>query len=117
MVETNDGVSIGTMAIYNIDTKNKQAEVGRIITGDPKYQGKGYAREAIGLLLTESFKEMDLDRIYLEVLDDNEKAISLYEKVGFKTEGIKRKGIMIGNERKDIRIMSLLRDEFLSSGK
>lgn len=113
MIETNEGVPIGTLAIYHIDAVNRQAEVGRIMLGNEKYLGKGYAIKALELLLANSFREMDLERIYLEVLDDNERAVGMYDKIGFKTEGIKRKSIMIGKERKDIRIMSILRDEFI----
>ena len=115
MIETNRGVQIGTLAIYKIDPKNKQAEIGRIILGNEQYRRKGYASKAVVLLIDKSFKEMDLERIYLEVLDDNDHAISMYEKVGFKTEGTKRKSIKIGNELKNVRIMSILREEFLKN--
>ena len=36
----------------------------------------------------------------------------MYEKAGFKVEGLKRDGIFIENEYKDVYIMSILEDEY-----
>ena len=39
------------------------------------------------LLLDIAFNEMGLHKVYLNVLDNNFRAIKLYEKLGFKLEG------------------------------
>lgn len=111
IIQTREGVPIGCIALYNIDFKNEQAEIGRIFIGDENYLGKGLAQKAIALLIEKVFKDVDLKRISLEVFEDNTRAIRVYEKVGFKTEGIKRQCVKINNERKDVRIMSILKNE------
>lgn len=54
---------------------------------DYKYQGKGYGKKAILLLLELLYKEYQQDTIYLSVYGDNKAAISLYEQIGFHFNG------------------------------
>ena len=55
---------------------------------------------------------MGMNRVELEVLSNNLNAISLYEKIGFSEEGIKRKAFFINGDFLDITIMSILTSEF-----
>jgi diamine N-acetyltransferase len=73
---------VGQVSIYNIDREVGEAEVGRFIAA-PNASGKGFIREAILALLDFAFGELKLDRVFLEVYADNERAIRLYESVGF----------------------------------
>ena len=58
------------------------------------------------------FKRNDLNKIYLEVLANNSRAIHLYEKLGFVLEGIKREDVLKNNQYIDSKIMSILKKEF-----
>ena len=49
----------------------------------PEYRGKGIAQMIIGKLKTWA-KSRGLDELRLDVYDDNHRAVSAYEKVGFK---------------------------------
>jgi RimJ/RimL family protein N-acetyltransferase len=73
---------VGQVSIYNIDREIGEAEVGRFIAA-PNASGKGFIREAIVALLEFAFGELELSRVFLEVYADNERAIRLYESVGF----------------------------------
>jgi perosamine synthetase len=110
-------ISIGAVAIYHIDRGNKQCEFGRIMIGDKRYLGKGYAHEATMLLLKSAFRDLGLNRIYLEVFNNNSRGIALYEGCGFATEGIKREAVVVGGKKFDIRVMSVLKKEFPREGK
>ncbi|MDD4857768.1 MAG: GNAT family N-acetyltransferase [Candidatus Krumholzibacteria bacterium] len=108
---------IGAIAIYHIDHINRQCEIGRIMIGNRRYLGKGYAHEATTLLLNRAFKDLGLNRIYLEVFNRNSRAIALYESCGFATEGIKREAVVVDGKRYDVRVMSVLKKEFPGGAK
>jgi RimJ/RimL family protein N-acetyltransferase len=72
----------------------------------------GYGSEAVRLLLIRGFKQLGLNRIYLEVFIDNERAIKSYIKNGFVKEGILREAGFVKGQRKSLIIMSILKAEF-----
>lgn len=54
---------------------------------DEAYQGKGYGKKSLDLLICQLDKEYDYDEIFLSIYEDNVNAIKLYESVGFKFNG------------------------------
>ncbi|WP_042403852.1 GNAT family N-acetyltransferase [Geomicrobium sp. JCM 19037] len=103
--------AIGVTSLIGIDMKNRNAEC-IIDIGDKDYWGKGYGREAFGLLLAYSFLEMNLHRLHLQVFEFNTAALQLYEKLGFTREGIKREAVYRNGEYFDIVQMSLLKRDY-----
>lgn len=63
------------------DTKNTMNL--RIALRGPGYCGRGFGRRAIALALEFGFDELALDKVTLEVLTHNQRAITAYEAVGF----------------------------------
>ena len=88
-----DGVPVGTIGLLEIDRKNSKAEY-YVAMGEPSYKGKGVAKEASRLILQYGFEELGLNRIYLFTEIDNIAAQKLFERVGFKKEGIIRQDII-----------------------
>lgn len=84
---TNGTRPIGQVSIYRIDWDSKRAEFGRLMIGEPDAAGRGYAYEASRLAADIAFITLGLREIYLEVFIDNEKAISIYKKMGFRSVG------------------------------
>jgi RimJ/RimL family protein N-acetyltransferase len=66
----------------------------------------------VQLLLRHAFLDLNLNRVGLEVLADNEQAIRLYERVGFRTEGRLRSHVCKEGRFKDVLVMGILRAEF-----
>ncbi|WP_096187722.1 GNAT family N-acetyltransferase [Evansella halocellulosilytica] len=77
---------IGIISLIHLDYKNRNAEC-IIDIGEKEYWGNGYGKEAMQLLLNYSFRELNLHKVYLRVFSFNERAIRLYEKIGFSKEG------------------------------
>ena len=50
----------------------------------------GYRRQGIAVKLLNNIIKLKADNIYLEVSRVNKKAIALYEKMGFKEDGIRK---------------------------
>lgn len=103
---------IGITSLINIDAKNRNAEC-IIDIGEKDYWGQGYGHEALSLLLNYAFLEMNLNRIYLRVFSFNEKAISLYHKLGFMHEGRSRQTLFRNGQWQDIVHMGILQDEYM----
>lgn len=102
---------IGTCQLYNINSINRSAEL-QIRIGNAGNRGKGYGKQAVDLLLSFGFSDLNLSRIYLHVFEDNKAAIRLYEKCNFKKEGLLREADYIDGEFKNVLIMSVLKKEF-----
>src|SRR3989344_9417791 len=80
-----DDTFIGIVRSDEWDKINHSIRIGMDI--DEKYRGQGYAKEGYRLYLDYLFGDLDIHRIWLEVLDFNSIARSLYNKLGFKKEG------------------------------
>lgn len=112
MVEKNNDIPIGIMSLINIDYKNRNAEC-IIDIGEKDYWGKGYGKEGMKLLLNYCFYEMNLHRISLKVFSFNDRAIHLYEKLGFNKEGAARESLFRDGKWHDIIHMGLLQNEYV----
>ena len=87
-----DGVPVGTIGLLSIDRKNSKAEY-YIAMGETDYKGKGVAKKASKLILEYGFEKLGLNRIYLFTESGNIAAQRLFERVGFRREGIAKQDI------------------------
>ena len=83
---TYKGKFAGLIGLLNIDSKNKKAEY--YICIDYNFARRGIAFEASNLLITYAFNELEINKIYLYTEKENIKAQKLFEKIGFKNEGL-----------------------------
>lgn len=82
-----DGIPVGLIDLLDIDSKNNKAEY-YITIGNRGYLGKGIAYKASNLLLEYAFDHLKLNRVFLYTEYDNKAAQRLFEKIGFKREGL-----------------------------
>ena len=108
--DTKDDEYLGTVSLKNIDKNAKTAEYA--ISLRKKAHGKRYGYEATIKILDYAFSQLDLERVYLNVLSDNEKAIRLYEKLGFIYEGEFLNHIVVRNELKSLKWFRLTKYEY-----
>lgn len=105
---------IGTIGLGNLDFFHKKGEMG-ILIGAKKFWGQGYAQEACRFMLNYGFTELGLNKIYLRAFANNEQAIRLYEKIGFRPEGILREDILKHGLFRDVVMMAMLQGEWLKT--
>lgn len=105
------GEIIGACYLLSIDWISKQAEYA-VWIGDSGFQGKGAGEFATRAMLNHGFNDLNLHRIYLTVLENNDRAISLYKKVGFSIEGKLREAVFKNGEHLNLLQMSILSREF-----
>ena len=65
-----------------------ECNIGNIVTSK-EHRGNGYATTVLGVLLN-LLKQNGIHKVFLEVEDGNEPAISLYKKHGFAQYGYRR---------------------------
>ncbi|MDV3103726.1 GNAT family N-acetyltransferase [Thermococcus waiotapuensis] len=86
----------GVIGLHGIDFMNRNAEVGYII--GPEHWGRGYASEAVKLILEYAFNWLNLIKVYARVFEPNVASIRVLEKNGFKLAGRLRKHQFIPEE-------------------
>ncbi|KAF9025970.1 acyl-CoA N-acyltransferase [Hymenopellis radicata] len=74
--------------------------------------GKKYGTEAMTWLVDHAFLELGMHRVSLQVFGENERGVRLYEKLGFKVEGTRRKCNWRNGHWEDIIDMAILDEEF-----
>ena len=111
MRTTSEDRLIGFIALEGFDWAARSGWVG-IGISDPAYRGKGYGTEAMRLLLRYAFDVLNLNRLNLNVVSHNDRAIRSYEQVGFRYEGTQREVLCEENRRVDIVDMGILRKDW-----
>ena len=104
---------LGQCSLMMIDSTARHAELAAVLC--PKYQGQGFGREGISLMLWYAFHQLNLNRIYLKVRADNERAVRCYEKCGFVREGTLRAHAYGDGKYHDVICMGILRDEWITT--
>ena len=110
IIETNQRV--GRIYLTNIDYRNSKAEFGIVL--HTEFTGKGIAFSSSKLLLDYCFSNLPIRKIYLHVFSDNNKAISLYKKLGFLVEGVFRDEIFKKGAFKDVVRMSVFKEHWIN---
>jgi UDP-4-amino-4,6-dideoxy-N-acetyl-beta-L-altrosamine N-acetyltransferase len=109
------GAMVGVVYLLDIDWVHRDAEFA-IWIGDPAWRGKHCGERATRMALAHAFDDLNLERVHLEVLSHNERAIRLYERIGFQREGLLRNAVFKRGQRHDLVLMALLRDEHARAG-
>ena len=102
---------IGELSIYDIDEENKKAGF-RISMASTSLTGKGFGTEAINIVLSFVFDQLNLNRLQLEVFSHNLRGIRAYEKVGFVKEGVLRQSLYYNKAYSDEIIMAILKSDY-----
>lgn len=103
---------IGVCGLTDIDLINQRAEFSLYI--GPEFQRKGYAKEALELLIETGFSRYPLKTIWGETFDKNP-AYDMFLKIGFKLEGTRRNFYFKDGHHINAHLVSITREEFNAS--
>ena len=103
--------AVGVCGLEEIDARTRAAEYG-IWIGKPFWRN-GYGTDATRTICRFAFRYMNLQRIGLHVYATNENAQRVYERVGFRREGVERRGMFLGGRHVDVIEMGLLAEDFV----
>ncbi|MFM7323104.1 MAG: GNAT family N-acetyltransferase [Armatimonadota bacterium] len=101
---------VGTVALHRMDPANERAEVGYMLA--PSLWGRGFASEAVGLVLSHAFGPLGLRRIEADTDPRNTASIRLLERLGFQREGLLRERWRVADEISDTALYGLLAREW-----
>jgi RimJ/RimL family protein N-acetyltransferase len=111
---TSDGDYIGNAGLHEIDRVNDTARIG-IIIGKREFWNRGYAHEALKLLLNYAFTEGLIHKVYVNFFSTNTRTLKICEKLGFQREGLLRGEYKIHGHYQDLLRMGILAEDFLPS--
>lgn len=111
IVRKEDDELLGNCSLMNIDRINRKCTIG-IFIGDEKNRSKGYGNEALKLLLNYAFNFQNMHNVNLNVFSFNKRAIKCYEKIGFKTCGMRHEIYFLDGKYYDEIQMEILDRDF-----
>ena len=111
IVDRETGELVGMTGLLNIDRINHHAQL-YITIGNRKYRGQRLPDEVIPLVLEYGFTELELKKIYLYTLPNNERGRHVYERNGFRQDGILRQQVYCRGKQQDLYVHSILKEEF-----
>ncbi|WP_339228413.1 GNAT family protein [Oceanobacillus sp. FSL K6-2867] len=104
------GKVIGTIDLASWKPQHQSAEIAYCIHQD--FWGEGLTTEAAKAILAFGFTNMDLVRIQARCLVANIGSERVMEKIGMSFEGIIRKGMLVKGRHEDLKLYSILKEEF-----
>jgi len=95
-----DGEYAGTISLKNCDFVNKKCEYAIVLR--KKFWSKGISKDASNKIIDYAFDVLEFNKVYLNVMSSNVRAMKFYKKIGFQFEGTFKKHLLIDNEFIDI---------------
>ncbi len=100
---------VGTVSLRRY-ARDRRAELGYWLSANA--WNFGFASEACRAIIDFGFKQLDLSRIYAQVLSGNSGSQHVLDKLGMVSEGTKRQHVRKGKKLHDVLLYGLLRDEW-----
>lgn len=85
-------VTVGSIDLFDFDPYNRRAGIGILI--DESSRRKGFALEALNLLVEYCFNTLNLHQLYCNIGQNNTESISLFTKAGFTLCGHKKEWVL-----------------------
>jgi RimJ/RimL family protein N-acetyltransferase len=105
-----DGKLVGSIATHHSDQRAGVFSYGLHVK--QQYRGKGYASDAICLILRYFFQELRYQKCNVEAMEVNPGSQGLHEKLGFQTEGRRRRVVYTYGKHSDMIEYGMTLEEF-----
>lgn len=102
---------IGYIILIELENPDRAVEFKRIVINE---KGNGYGRAAVRFIKKYVFEELGFHRLWLEVLENNNRAYQLYKSEGFVDEGVHRESLRQGETFLSLKVLSMLSSEYES---
>ncbi|MEE9349798.1 MAG: GNAT family protein [Flavobacteriaceae bacterium] len=106
LVIEHNSTPIGMIDLFDFDPQHKRASVGIFVL--EKFQQKGFANNALELLITYAFSTLNLHQLYANIASDNKRSHHLFTKNGFVKIGLKKDWVFYNNTFKDEILYQLI---------
>jgi ribosomal-protein-alanine N-acetyltransferase len=109
VAEATDDRGVGSIGMWLHEVDQGRATVGYWIVAPAR--GRGAARHALRALSTWAVRGLGIPRLQLHVEPWNEPSVRTAEGAGFRCEGLLRSWQVVGGERRDMYVYSLVAND------
>jgi diamine N-acetyltransferase len=97
MIENTENQStVGAVDLFDFDPLHRRVGLGILI--EEENRGKGFASEALDLLLKYCFETLMVHQVYCNIATSNQISQELFKSKGFSLTGIKKDWLLINNQ-------------------
>lgn len=111
IIETPEDGAVGVATLLDIDWKNRMAQHG-IKLLNTRHRGRGIGTDAVMAIMRYAFDELGLNRLNGSWFPDNIPSKTMYMKLGWKEEGIRRKYIYKQGAFRDLVETGVLAEDY-----
>ncbi len=97
---------VGMIDLFDFNPQHKRAGVGILVIDSEQH--KGYASEALQLLIDYSFMQLNLHQLFANITPDNTKSLTLFKKHNFLKVGTKKEWVLSKGKFKDEVLFQLI---------
>ncbi len=110
VIENLQGEVVGSLNAHGCNRRNGTFEYGTAL--GRQHRRKGYAREAIQIVLSYFFRELRYQKANVLIYAFNETSLKLHESLGFQYEGRLRRHVFSDGAYHDALMMGITAEEF-----
>lgn len=100
------------LIVLHADRLEARAVELSLLVGDPMNWGKGYGTDLLRSTVDACFGGWGVHRIGVRLDEANERALALYQRIGFRLEGRLREAAFLDGQHADILLLGLLASEW-----
>lgn len=109
IASNDDDRCLGHAGLYQLDHRVRKGELALMI-GDTGSRGKGLGKQVCQAMMDYGFSQLNLRRIELSLLANNQAALKLYQGLGFEQEGVLRQAQYRAGAYVDVILMAIIKD-------
>ena len=110
LIESKAGERVGSIVTHSCNLRNGTFSYALDVAASA--QRKGYAAEAVSLVLRYYFGELRYQKVYVGIQSDNEASVALHRKLGFELEGTQKRMIFQRGRYLDLLLFGLSAEDF-----
>lgn len=103
-----DGEMVGELTLFVDHKPRTRHGISFGIGVEPAFSGRGVGEKLLRTAMDYARNWLGITRMELEVFDDNQRALRLYQRLGFIQEGIRRQAALREGKLRDVVIMAKL---------
>lgn len=105
--ENKSDEAVGIIDLFDFNPQHQRAGIGILIIKD--HQQKGFASEALKILINYSFNTLNLHQLFANITTNNKNSLNLFKKFNFKEIGIKKEWVFTEGNFKDELLLQLIK--------
>jgi RimJ/RimL family protein N-acetyltransferase len=110
IIESKEGIAVGCINTFDCNKKVGIFKYGLGIVRE--HWGKGYAKDAIKIVLKYYFRELRYQKVTVYIYSFNERSMKLHESIGFQYEGRIRRSVFTNGNYYDEVLYGMTCEEF-----